>query len=302
MMNEQTVCIAYCGESVDNGIMDVNQLAPALLAFGDLIHECNHILNKDSSKVSVYVKSNFQKGSFEINLQTVQKLADRLSYLITPQTFSLKEILDLLGFTTSITGVNLLTLIQWIRGRKIEKAETIDKDTVRLTIDKETREYSVAGWQLFKSRKVRESIEGMLSPLNNDGIESFEVRDKTNNTAFQHIDKSESEYFSVPADNTEEQTFESIRMCVVKVSSVNFEKDLKWRFATDTVKFYAEILDEEFLKKVEQGDIAFTKGVSLKVDLKEIQRLGKDATTKTEYFITKVHDIIGRPEQLTLPI
>lgn len=98
------------------------------------------------------------------------------------------------------------------------------------------------------------------------------------------------------------QIFESERMCIVSVSSVNFEKDLKWRFSTDTIKFSARILDEDFLSKVEKGEIAFSKGVSLKITLKEVQTLDKTGTTKTEYEVLRVHEIITRPEQLSLPL
>ena len=43
MNNSEIICIAYSGEKVNSGEMDINDLAPALLAFSDLIGECNKI-------------------------------------------------------------------------------------------------------------------------------------------------------------------------------------------------------------------------------------------------------------------
>ena len=47
------------------GTMDVNELAPALLATGDLLREANKQLNGEGSDVAVKVQSDFRRGSFE---------------------------------------------------------------------------------------------------------------------------------------------------------------------------------------------------------------------------------------------
>jgi hypothetical protein len=48
--------------------MDVRDLAPALMAIGDLFSVANELLNGTGAEVRVNVQSDFRRGSFEINL------------------------------------------------------------------------------------------------------------------------------------------------------------------------------------------------------------------------------------------
>lgn len=301
-MTKEKICIAYCGEAVDTGMMDINDLAPALLSFGELIYESNKIANKDSSKINVYVSSQFQRGSFEISIEIFQTLADQLKGLFTAgQTYSINDLLYMIGIASNVggvTGINLLELIRWVKGRKIDSVNRIDADKCRVNIGDESKEISILGLNLFRSVKIRKSIEGIITPLNQEGIEAFEVRES--NVPCQRIDDTDKEYFNVPDDDIEPEVLESTRRCLIKVSSVNFEKDLKWRFSTDSMKFYATISDDDFLKRVEEGEISFAKGVSLLVDLHEVQNLHSNGDVKTDYVVMKVYRVIGQSEQLSL--
>ena len=51
MLGEQaTICVAYTGEAVNDGTMDANELAGALLALSSLVSEANQTLNNDGSQ------------------------------------------------------------------------------------------------------------------------------------------------------------------------------------------------------------------------------------------------------------
>lgn len=62
------VSIAYDGEAVRDGSMDVQQLAPALLAVSDLFKAANKATNGEQAALSVRVQAEFGKGSFIIDL------------------------------------------------------------------------------------------------------------------------------------------------------------------------------------------------------------------------------------------
>lgn len=300
-MEKERICIAYCGEAVDSGIMDVNDLAPALLAFGELVHECNKIANKDSARVNVYVSSQFQQGSFEISIEIFQSLADQIKGLFsTETTYSIREMLNELGFASNaagVTGINLLEVIRWVRNRKVDSISKAGKDKYHINIGNEYKEISVLGLELFRSVKIRKSVEGVMSPLNKNGIEAFEVREKA--AAYQHIDKEETDYYKLPDDEIKQEMIDSTRRCLIKVCSVNFEQELKWRFRIDTMKFYAAIKDQDFIQQVEAGEVSFAKGASMLVDLHEIQTIHSGGDIKTEYEITKVHKVLRHSEQLS---
>ena len=298
-MEKETICIAYCGEAVDSGKMDVNALAPALLALGDLINESNKLLNNDGSKIQVYIKSDFRKGSFEINLEMARTLAEQLRMMFGAQEYSVSDILQALGLFATLSGVSVIELIKWIKGRKIDRVVQLDKGTRRVFVESEYKDISVAGLELFRSYAVRGKIEETLAPLKENGIESFEVRHKETRAAVQHIDKAELDYFRAPEPTVVEKELVTSSRCFVHVSSVNFEKDLKWRFDNGELKFFATIEDEDFIARVDNGDVLFAKGLTMEVELETKQKL-QSTGIKTEYIITKVYQTIGRSEQLSL--
>lgn len=304
-MSRDTICIAYAGRAVDTGAMAINELAPALLAFSDLVDEANKVLNNDGSKVNVYVKSNFQKGSFEINLEIARTLSDQIKMMFNvSHNYTVTEILGYIGLASTLSGVSVLELIRWLKGRKIKKATKLDKDTIRIFIESEQEEHidvSTNGVKLFRSMKIRKAFEGMLSPLETDGIDAFEVRDKETDRTSIKVSKDEASFYKKPDIESETLTNEFTNRILLRVSSVNFEQNLKWRFDNGDTKFYATVEDEQFVAEVENGEVSFFKGVSLDVDLKTVQTMYDD-NIKTEYSVVKVHKIIGKSEQLPLDL
>lgn len=298
----ERIHIAYCGAAVDNGYMDVKDLAPALLAFGDLVREANKIANADASNITVYVDSNFQQGSFEITLDAVQTIGEQIRNLFfSNQTYTLREVLDVLGLAAGLTGANVLELIRWLQNRKVTKVERLEDDKARIYSKEEYYDISVLGFNIFRSVKARENIEKLISPLKTEGISRFEVRHS--NGEKQCIKEDEVAFYAVPTEENQIETVETTQKCVVSVVSVNFENGLKWRFSMDslnTFKIYAIVQDEDFYKQVEDGKIAFYKGMSLLVDLRIKQILSSTGHLKTEYFVLKVHRIIDSSKQMSL--
>ncbi len=298
----ERIHIAYCGAAVDNGYMDVKDLAPALLAFGDLVREANKIANADASNITVYVDSNFQQGSFEITLDAVQTIGEQIRNLFfSNQTYTLREVLDVLGLAAGLTGANVLELIRWLQNRKVTKVERLEDGKARIYSKEEYYDISVLGFNIFRSVKARENIEKLISPLKTEGVSRFEVRHS--NGEKQCIKEDEIAFYAVPTEENQIETVETTQKCVVSVVSVNFENGLKWRFSMDslnTFKIYAIVQDEDFYKQVEDGKIAFYKGMSLLVDLRIKQILSSTGHLKTEYFVLKVHRIIDSSKQMSL--
>jgi hypothetical protein len=98
-MSQATVRVVYPGSAVDDGTMDVRDLASALLGIGDLCQAASRVLNGDDVSVSVRVKADFKSGSFDVYLQLVQSLLDHVKdTLYGSEQVSATDVLTLLGF------------------------------------------------------------------------------------------------------------------------------------------------------------------------------------------------------------
>ena len=77
IVSSDELTISYDGEAVRAGVMDVQDLAPALMAASTLLRKTNQVLNGDRSTIQLKVRSDFRKGSFDVNLIVDQSLIDQ---------------------------------------------------------------------------------------------------------------------------------------------------------------------------------------------------------------------------------
>lgn len=301
--DKNNITIAYTGSAVDDGTMDVSILGPALMALGTLVNETNKTINNDNSQIAVKVNADFQKGSFEIQLDVIRTITEQLQSLFNNPT-SVGDMLSILGLggaIQSIVGIpSVIDFIKWVKKRKIDKITKHGNGMCSVSIGDETANVNIIIINLYQSVVVRESLNDMISPVRREGINAFEVRNKQGN-AIQSINKEESVGFEFSvADNTPEENI-SVQTYVqwVRILTVNFE-DLKWRFQSGDNKYYAKIEDEDFLKDVENG-LSFTKGDMLQIELEQTQTVKPDSNIKNEYRVLKVLKVQKRAKQIELP-
>src|SRR6202049_1679699 len=96
-LSRQSFQVAYDGDS-DMHAMEVQELAPALLAFGRLVREANAELNGKRTTVKVLVESDFEHKCFNINFEVVQSILDMIAdFLTSEEVKTARQILVDLG-------------------------------------------------------------------------------------------------------------------------------------------------------------------------------------------------------------
>nr|MBA3726034.1 hypothetical protein [Armatimonadota bacterium] len=102
-VSRQAFQVAYHGTAANGHTMDVEALAPALLAFGNLIREANVEINGDRATVRVLVDSDFERKCFHINFEIVQNWVQKaLSLLKDDSVQTSKELLQTIGIISAL--------------------------------------------------------------------------------------------------------------------------------------------------------------------------------------------------------
>jgi hypothetical protein len=285
--------IFYSGPDLESGKMDVRELAPALLAVGGLLEESNRVLNGERSSVSVKV-NRFEDGSFGINFEVIQNIKDQVIALFSGQEVTAaSNMIQVLGFGgSSVFG--LYKLIKWAKGRK-PNVNVIKEKNVELNFGEETITIQKEVFDLYRDIKVRKEAENTVRPLEKEGVDRFEAR--YNNELIESVDKKEVAYFKVP-EIEDEKIDEQETDRSFTIHSLSFKEDNKWRLSDGTNVFFVTISDQEFLRKVNENLISFSKGDILRVRLRTKTWQVIDGI-RTEYEAIEILEHRSAARQLT---
>jgi len=298
-MSTAKIEVGYDGEILRGGSMDVRDLAPALLALGDLLQESHILLNGGRGRLTTNVKSDFKKGSFEIHLQLTQSLSDQAAFILEHcKHWSAADIAKLVGLTAG-SGISLIKFIKWIRLRKIKSSTIIQNGNTKIETDGDfdTIEVSPEVIRLAKNRKIRLQLNGLFKPLKAFGIELFYAKGEAGE--IEKVKKDEVNLFEVP-EQPEQELTDQRRNVAVKLIGVFFEEGLKWKLADGENKFNASVNDENFQKEIDDGK-KFSKNDILVVELRTRQIAAGDGI-KNEHEILRVIKHIPAEEQSELPL
>jgi len=296
-MSKESFVISYDGPALRDGAMDVRDLAPALMALGQLFDAANQNLNPEGSQIKLDVKAS-ETGSFQIVLELTQNWSSQvLQFFASPEVSGATNLLAwVLGLGVPAGG-GLVWLVKTLKGKSPDKIEKLTDNTMRITIGSESFVVPFELIRLYQDLAVRSALQKLVEePLKKDGIETFAVKQKT--AIVVSVEKSESEAFSKPT-LPDEVLIDQVRRAAFSIISLAFKEDNKWRLFDGNTQISATISDVDFLQRVDANQIAFSKGDILMCDVRVTQKRTVDGL-KTDYVVE--HVVEHRPAARQLPL
>ena len=306
-MSRQYFQVAYDGIGHDAHSMDVQELAPALMAFGRLIREANFEVNGKAAAVRVLVASDFEHKCFNISFEVVQSILHQVAtFLTSEEVKSARQILVDLGIIGGSSGLGLFGYLKWKKGKTV--AQLKDSDTKGIIIvqlgDGNFANVNADAIKLASNPKVRSAVEGALAPLGTDGVKKITF--KEGDAEFSTFDADEAKQMiasfdiALSAPEQPDDAPDTVTAWLRVYSPVYDEKAEKWRFYYGDHPIYADISETAIARDAIQRGGALVNDL-YKVKMEIRQHLTASGNSRVDYKIVRVLDFQPAQEQRGLP-
>lgn len=298
------------GIDADDGV-DVFEIAPVLMHFGELIRSANKILGYEQ-KIDVKVKP-FREGSWitDFVIQQTQN-THLLNYLKGCDGQDLLLLMTFLGLNVKEGVSGLIKIVKFTKGivsnfRKSDSGEKI----IYVSPTGEQLEVSMAEHKLVQSPIIQNNYYNCtVTPFNKfpstTGV-SFKTSD--GDSVEQVVTKEDiadieayakEELLSEIDDNI--NVLSGVYLKPKRGSYSGEEKAYSFIMGDSNVLWPVTIDDENFLQKLHNGEIRLYSEDVLKVDLEVRQKKDQDNKISASYSIKSVIEYIEfeKPRQLTL--
>ena len=281
--------IAFEGDSFEDGEIDVRDLAPTLLAFGNVVQAANKVLNGDRADARLKVAAT-DKGSFVAVLtMDVGWLADMLDAVSAhPQrVVAADQLMDLLIKAGTIAGAPLclFAALKALKGKRPDKVETLGDGTTEITINLTTFVVDDRTVALLQDLPTREAVEDLgTKAARVDGLDNLRIGADSEAVEAVHLALTDLPSLKVPPEQDEPDTEITHRDVWLKIVSVHFRDGYKWRFSDGGERpFTADMEDAEFQKKIQEGILAPNANDAIRCRLREEQSLSASNLLKVIY-------------------
>lgn len=294
-MAETSFAVIYDGPALATGEMPVRDLAPALLALGELFTLASIATHPEQEPVSLNIKATAE-GSFDVHL-VLKTLSDAVTLLNSNPINALQNLVA----TIVEARYGLFALIRHLKGREVAHTYQQIGDepgTVTLVMTDGTEISGVpeAVARLYDDLAVRRAAREVVEPLDRDGIDV--VRFRVDGKPAVEIGEDDVSLYDLPPAPEDVLTDQEIDMAVTIVSPV-FDKG-KWKFQDGQSRFWAYVEDEVFMESVYENTERFGSGDVLRCRVHVVQTRKPNGDIKKDYRVLKVIEHIVAPRQLRI--
>jgi hypothetical protein len=309
--NRKRFQVAYVGDDDSKHSMDVEALAPALLAFGKLIRAANAELNQKRATMKVLVDSEFEHKCFLINFETLQTILDTAKDFLNDEGVKhAADVLQKVGVTAGTAAAGLFGYLKWRNGRKVESAIEVKDSPGTVIIKVEGTGHTIQlpkdVFRLSQNPEVLEAVEGTLAPINEQKeARAIEFRQDGKPVSTYSRDDVEAIIAScedsgaIELPDVAEEPTKTVTAVLYAHGPVFDVKAPNWRFMYKRKPIYADIKETAIAKDaVKRGGSFMNDRYKVKMDITPADT--EDGTP--HYKIIQVLEFTPAERQIPLPL
>lgn len=298
-MSSSSFRIAFEGEPFRDGEIGVSELAPALLALGDVVQAANRALNGERAEARSKLRAT-NVGSFEallsIDVSMIGALKDMLDAVAEnpDRVVAANNLLDLLLKGGTVVA-GLFAAVKFLKGKKPEKVEKLEGGHTSITFNHTTILVDNRTVTLLQDLPTREALENFSErALGISGVTVFRFGEKASASEVVLIPEDRKS-FKVPEPTDEEPLMEIVeREVLLKIVTSHFRDGYKWRFTDGGERpFTAEMGDITLLNDVLEGKTTLSANDTLRCQVREEQSLSSSGLSKEIVVVKVVEHIVG---------
>jgi hypothetical protein len=279
--------IRFDGSSIVDGTMDARELGRTLVNLSDVLVTTNGLIGEKDQPAPRLKITGTDEGSFIVDLAVIaesgviQATIDGLAGKYATAGANLTALLTVLGAA--------MTLLKKRGNRTVVRVQEddLDPDFVRVEHQDGTVEKVPAHvWIVASNPAVQKALRDTVRPVTQEGVDKMEIYGLNPSEPDPLVVTAEDYPGFIPFDLPPEESVERNEV-LVSIESLAFEGSRKWRLNDGEASFPAEIKDQSFMERVEQGDIRFAKGDTYRVLLEREQALD-GGKLKTTYRVVQV--------------
>lgn len=290
---ERAFDVKYEGSALEDGRMPVRDLAPALLALGEIFAEAGKVVHPDAPAVSLKIEAAPHRGSFIVDL-VVQGLDgpwDQMADMASGGDIDAlgKLVNTVLGYAVGVAG--LIEVIKFLKGKLPTAKESLPEGHVKLT-DAEGNSITVPieVERLLENRRIQKSARAVVEPLTRDGVERVDFR--VDSEVRTSVTKADVPAFAPPEPTAKEPEPEEDQVIntLVEIVSPSLYEGYKWRLTMGgSTPFLASIEDEAYLRRIRERETSFSAGDRLRCALRISQNV-QSGKLVTDYAVLEVKE------------
>jgi hypothetical protein len=299
--------IRYDGPALAGHEMDVQDLAPALLALADIIQLANKKFNGTETSMKVLVNADVEQRCFMIDVSLVQSFLDQAKgFLGTDHVKTAYDIAQWVGLLGGGTA-GLFQLLKFLRGTKDANSPVhIQSDgtgNVIVTGNGNTIVVPQQVYQLAQEPKAVERAKAVMRPLEKEGYETLAFLD--GESEIFEVNSVEAEGIgNLPSQPLSDLPSESVSQIrgQVRIKSAQYEGDNQWGFLWNGRPISAEMVDKaaDWVVEFQANKVDAPPNSSLDVSMLETAQLDAQGMIvgKASYRVTEIHSVTRPPSQI----